>query len=134
FFNAKQETPFPGEERLLVPSPKVPTYDLQPEMSAPELAEQCAERISLGIDDFLLVNFANPDMVGHTGVLPAAIRACEASDRGLGLLVDAVTARGGCAVILADHGNAEMMLDENGMPHTAHTTNPVPCVIVGAGP
>jgi 2,3-bisphosphoglycerate-independent phosphoglycerate mutase len=132
FFNATIEAPFPGEDRAMVPSPKVATYDLQPEMSAAELTTTTLERLRLQVDDFVLINFANPDMVGHTGVLEAAIRACEASDRGLGVLVDEVVQQGGMAVILADHGNAEQMVDETGAPHTAHTTNPVPCVLVGA--
>lgn len=132
FFNAHEETPFPGEERLLVPSPKVATYDLQPAMSAPELAAQVAERIRTGTDHFVLVNFANPDMVGHTGDIPAAIAACEATDRGLGELLAATAERGGVALIVADHGNAEQMLAEDGSPHTAHTTNPVPFVVVGS--
>lgn len=133
FFNAKREEPFPGESRLLVPSPKVATYDLKPEMSAPELTAATLDRLATHDDDFVLINYANPDMVGHTGVLEAAVRACEEVDRGMGALVEAVTAKGGVAVILADHGNAEQMLDANGKPHTAHTTNPVPCLIVGAG-
>lgn len=131
FFNATVEAPFAGEERHMVSSPKVATYDLQPEMSEPQLTRDTLARIEQGVDDFVLINFANPDMVGHTGVIEAAIRACEASDHGLGVLVDAIVARGGQALILADHGNAEMMLDEMGSPHTAHTTNPVPCVLVG---
>jgi 2,3-bisphosphoglycerate-independent phosphoglycerate mutase len=134
FFNAEREEPFPGEERKLVPSPQeVPTYDLKPEMSAPELTEATLERLSTHDDAFILLNYANPDMVGHTGVLQAAIEAVETVDEGLGRLVDAVLEKGGAAVILADHGNAEVMLDERGEPHTAHTTNPVPCLIVGAG-
>jgi len=132
FFNARRESPFPGETRKLIPSPKVATYDLKPEMSAPELTRATLERIRGGDDDFILVNYANPDMVGHTGVLKAAVRACEAADKGLGQLVEAVRSRGGITMIIADHGNAEMMIDEDGGPHTAHTTNPVPCVLVGA--
>ncbi len=134
FFNAQREEPFEGEERRLVPSPKVPTYDLQPEMSALELTDAVVTRLQTHDDAFLLVNFANPDMVGHTGVLGAAIRACEATDEGLGRIVEAVTARGGVAVVLADHGNAEQMLAADGAsPHTAHTTNPVPFIVIGAG-
>ena len=131
FFNATLEQPFQGEERAMVASPKVATYDLQPEMSAPGLADETLQRIRSGKDDFILINFANPDMVGHTGVLQAAILACEASDRGLQMLLDEVEAQGGMAIVLADHGNAEVMIDEKGDPHTAHTTNPVPCVLVG---
>jgi 2,3-bisphosphoglycerate-independent phosphoglycerate mutase len=131
FFNAKNETPYPGETRHLVPSPKVPTYDLQPEMSAPELAAACARRLREAEDAFVLVNFANPDMVGHTGVLAAAVAACEAADAALGVVLEALAERGGAALIVADHGNAEQMITESGSPHTAHTTNPVPCVLVG---
>lgn len=131
FFNATIETPFAGEDRQMVPSPKVATYDLQPQMSAPELTEATLKRLQQKVDDFVLINFANPDMVGHTGVIPAAVAACEASDRGLGTLVEEVLSQGGCALILADHGNAEVMIQEDGSPHTAHTTNPVPCVLVG---
>jgi 2,3-bisphosphoglycerate-independent phosphoglycerate mutase len=134
FFNAMQETPFPGETRHLVPSPKVATYDLQPEMSAPELAADCARRLIEGNDAFVLVNFANPDMVGHTGVLEAAVRACEVADAALGVVLAALAERGGAALVVADHGNAEQMLTKGGTPHTAHTTNPVPCVLVGGPP
>ena len=133
FFNAKREALHPGESRILVPSPKVATYDLQPEMSAPELTDRTLERIRDADDDFILLNYANPDMVGHTGELDAAIAACEAVDDGLGRLVDALLAEGGAAVIIADHGNAEVMIDTDGGPHTAHTTNPVPCIVLGAG-
>jgi 2,3-bisphosphoglycerate-independent phosphoglycerate mutase len=132
FFNAKNEAPYPGETRYLEPSPKVATYDLQPEMSAPALAAACAERLRTHDDAFVLINFANPDMVGHTGVLEAAIAACEAADAGLGVVLEALATRGGVALVVADHGNAEQMVDADGGPHTAHTTNPVPCVLVGA--
>jgi 2,3-bisphosphoglycerate-independent phosphoglycerate mutase len=134
FFNLQREEPFPGEERVLVPSPQVATYDLQPEMSAPALTDATVARIAEGVDDFLLINYANPDMVGHTGVLEAAVRACEAVDEGLGRLLAAWRARGGTAVVIADHGNAEQMLTPAGEPHTAHTTNPVPCVLVSDEP
>ncbi len=134
FFDAQRETPYPGEERVMVPSPKVATYDLQPSMSAPELAAKTAARLREHDDDFVLINFANPDMVGHTGVLAAAIAACEAADTGLGEVLAAVLARGGAAIVLADHGNAEKMLEADGSPHTAHTTNPVPCVLVSDDP
>jgi 2,3-bisphosphoglycerate-independent phosphoglycerate mutase len=133
FFNAKIETPFPGETRHLAPSPAVATYDLQPEMSAAALAAACATRIGRGLDDFVLINFANPDMVGHTGVFAAAVAACEAADHALGTVLEALRARGGTALVVADHGNAEQMLAADGGPHTAHTTNPVPCILV-AGP
>lgn len=133
FFNALEEVAFPGEERTLIASPKVPTYDMQPEMSAPELARTVAGRIRSGADDFVLVNFANPDMVGHTGVLEAAVRACEAADAALGEVVRAMQERGGITMVIADHGNAEKMIADDGVsPHTAHTTNPVPCILVGA--
>lgn len=131
FFNAKIEEPFEGEVRHLVPSPKVATYDLQPEMSAAELARATAERIREGLDDFFLVNFANPDMVGHTGVVEAAVKACEASDRGLAQIAEALEEQGGCYLVVADHGNCEKMREDDGSPHTAHTTNLVPCVLGG---
>jgi 2,3-bisphosphoglycerate-independent phosphoglycerate mutase len=133
FFDAKIETPFPGEARQIVPSQKVATYDLKPEMSAPDLTEATLERLREVDDDFILINYANPDMVGHTGVLKAAIRACETVDEGLGRLAEAVQAKGGVLIVIADHGNAEVMLDADGGPHTAHTTNSVPCIVVGAG-
>lgn len=130
FFNAQREEPYPGEDRHLVPSPKVATYDLQPEMSEPKLAAATVRRILSAEDDFILVNFANPDMVGHTGVRAAAIAACEAADEGLGMILKALQGKGGRAIVVADHGNAEVMIDENGGPHTAHTTNLVPCILV----
>lgn len=134
FFNALEEKPFPGETRSLTPSPKVATYDLQPAMSSVELTDMVVARLLQSTDDFVLVNYANPDMVGHTGSILAAVQACEASDLGLGRILAAVEARGGCALVIADHGNAERMLEVDGVsPHTAHTTNPVPCVLVGAG-
>ncbi len=133
FFDAKIETPFPGEAREIVPSPKVATYDLQPEMSAPALTEATLTRLREFDDDFILINYANPDMVGHTGVLEAAIKACETVDEGFGKLAAAVQQKGGVLIVLADHGNAEMMIDTDGGPHTAHTTNPVPCIVIGAG-
>lgn len=133
FFDAKIEVPFEGEARALIPSPKVATYDLQPEMSAPELTEKTVKRIEEHDDDFILINYANPDMVGHTGVLEAAIKACETVDEGLGKIVEAAQRKGGAVLILADHGNAEVMIAEDGGPHTAHTTNPVPFILVGAG-
>jgi 2,3-bisphosphoglycerate-independent phosphoglycerate mutase len=130
FFNGMEEDPFPGEDRILVPSPRVATYDLQPEMSAPEVAERAAAAMASGQYDVMVLNFANPDMVGHTGVLSAAVRAVEAVDQGLGQVVEAILGRGGAALVLADHGNAEVMVDpDTGEPHTAHTTNPVPCIL-----
>lgn len=131
FFNATVEAPFAGEERHMVASPKVATYDLQPEMSAPALTADTLARLRTRVDDFVLINFANPDMVGHTGVVAAAIKACEASDRGLGVLAEEVISQGGAVIVLADHGNAEVMIDQDGSPHTAHTTNPVPCILIG---
>ena len=132
FFDARVETPFEGETRDIIDSPDVATYDLQPEMSAPKLADDTVKRIQEHDDDFILINFANPDMVGHTGDIEAAIKACEASDAGLGKIVDAFTEKGGAVIVIADHGNAEKMLTEDGSPHTAHTTNPVPCVLIGS--
>ena len=134
FFSGGQEAPFPGEERILVPSPKVATYDLQPEMSAREVAANAAARLQSGEIDAMVLNFANPDMVGHTGVMEAAVKAVETVDECLGQVVDAVAARGGAAVIIADHGNAEVMVDpETGGPCTTHTTNPVPCIVTLPG-
>ncbi len=132
FLNGGREAPFAGEERIMVPSPKVATYDLQPEMSAPELTEEAVKAIRSGRHDLIVLNFANPDMVGHTGSLPAAVRAVETVDTGLGAIVGALDAAGGAALVIADHGNCELMRDpETGGPHTAHTTNPVPAVLVG---
>ncbi len=133
FLNGGREVPFEGEDRIMVPSPKVATYDLQPEMSAPELAEKAVAAINSGKYDLIILNFANPDMVGHTGVLAAAIRAVEAVDAGLGAIADAVAAQGGALLVTADHGNCETMRDpETGGPHTAHTLNPVPVLCAGA--
>ena len=128
FFNGGIENPFPGEERILIPSPRdVTTYDHKPEMSAAQVTEQVVSRIAEGDYDFILLNFANPDMVGHTGILDAAVKAVETIDRGLERIADAILQRGGTLLITADHGNCELMLDpETGEPHTAHTTNPVP--------
>ncbi len=131
FLNCGYETPFQGEDRLLVPSPKVATYDLKPEMSAPEVTEVAVDRIRSGRYDFVVINYANCDMVGHTGVIEAAKLAAEAVDRGLGLVVDATLAMGGALIVTADHGNAEQMIDpETGGPHTAHSMNPAPCILV----
>ena len=132
FFNGGREQPFEGEDRALIPSPKVATYDLQPEMSAYQLTETVLERIRTHDDDFILVNFANPDMVGHTGVLAAAKQAIEVVDECAGRLVKAVNDKGGVAIVTADHGNAEIMIDElTGEPHTYHTTNPVSLFVLG---
>ncbi|HEX3499802.1 MAG TPA: 2,3-bisphosphoglycerate-independent phosphoglycerate mutase [Stellaceae bacterium] len=135
FFNGGRETPFPGEERILVPSPKVATYDLQPEMSAFEVTDRLVEAIQSGRFDVVVLNYANADMVGHSGNLGAAIKAVEAVDACLGRLAQAVERAGGSLLITADHGNAEMMRDpQTGQPHTAHTTNPVPLVLVNPPP
>ena len=131
FFNGGVEKVFPGEDRCLIPSPKVATYDLQPEMSAPAIAEEAARRIRSGAYDVIILNFANCDMVGHTGDFNAAVKAVETVDRCVGLVVDATNEMGGISLITADHGNAEQMVDETGGPCTSHTTNPVPFCIVG---
>jgi 2,3-bisphosphoglycerate-independent phosphoglycerate mutase len=132
FFNGGREEPFDGEDRKMLPSPKdVPTYDKKPEMSAAAVAQTTQEAVASGKYDFVLVNFANPDMVGHTGMLDAAIHAVETVDAGVGAIVDAVRARGGAVFITADHGNCELMRDPaTGQPHTAHTLNPVPLIYV----
>src|SRR3990172_6780272 len=130
FFNGGAEKVFPGESRILVPSPSVPTYDLQPEMSAHEVAERAVAEVGSGRHDVLILNFANGDMVGHTGILSAAIRAIEAVDEGLRRVVEYIWETGGLALVTADHGNAEQMVDpETGGPHTAHTTNPLPLIL-----
>ena len=132
FLNGGEEHPYAGEERIMVPSPKVATYDLQPEMSAPELTDRAVEAIDSGRFDLIVLNYANPDMVGHTGSLPAAIKAVETVDAGLGRIVAAIKRSGGALLVTADHGNCETMRDpESGGPHTAHTTNPVPLVLTG---
>jgi 2,3-bisphosphoglycerate-independent phosphoglycerate mutase len=131
FFSGGREVPFAGEDRILVPSPKVATYDLQPEMSCPELTDKLVEAIASQKYDFIVCNIANPDMVGHTGIESAAIQAAEAVDVALGRLVEAIRAAGGEMLVTADHGNLEQMVDENGEPHTQHTVGPVPLVYVG---
>jgi 2,3-bisphosphoglycerate-independent phosphoglycerate mutase len=132
FFNGGVETPNKGEDRALVPSPKVATYDLKPEMSAPLVTEKALEMIGRGIYDVIIINYANSDMVGHTGVLEAAIEAVETVDGCVGALVEATLAQGGVACVTADHGNAEKMREDDGIePHTAHTTNQVPFILVG---
>lgn len=132
FFNDYREEPFPGEERAMVPSPKVSTYDQQPEMSARGVTDLVVKRIESGVEDLLIVNFANPDMVGHTGVLAAAVRACEVVDECVGRVLESVRRAGGCAIITADHGNFEQMIDPaTGGPHTSHTTFDVPLYVYG---
>ncbi len=134
FFNGGVEAPYEGEDRCVIPSPKVATYDLKPEMSAPEVADECVKRIESGKYDAIILNFANCDMVGHTGVFEAAVKAVEAVDAAVGKVVDAVLAAGGAVLLTADHGNADKMLvDDGDDPFTAHTTNPVPLVVMGAG-
>ncbi len=134
FFNGRREDPWPGEERLIIPSPKVATYDLKPEMSAYELTAATLQRIENGDDDFILINFANPDMVGHTGSLSAAIKAVEVVDECVGQLVEAVLKKGGVAIVTADHGNCERMIDiKSGEPHTYHTVGPVSLWVIGEG-
>ena len=135
FFNGGVEEPNKGEDRILVKSPKVATYDLQPEMSAPAVCDKLVEAIKSQKYDVIIINFANPDMVGHTGVEPAAIRAIEAVDACVGRAVDALKEVDGQMFICADHGNAEQLVDyETGEPFTAHTTNPVPFILVNADP
>jgi 2,3-bisphosphoglycerate-independent phosphoglycerate mutase len=131
FFNGGDEAANPGEERIMVPSPKVATYDLKPEMSAPELTDRAVEAIRSGVYSLVVLNFANPDMVGHTGILEAAVKAVETVDAGLGRIADAIKAAGGSLLVTADHGNCEVMRDPvTGEPHTAHTTNLVPIFVM----
>ena len=135
FFNGGVEEPNEGEDRLLIPSPKVATYDLQPEMSAPEVCDKLCAAIRSEKYDVIVINFANPDMVGHTGILEAAIKAVETVDTCVGKAVDAIKEVNGQLFICADHGNAEQLVDyETGAPFTAHTTNPVPFILVNADP
>ena len=133
FFNGGVEAPYAGEDRCVIPSPKVATYDLQPEMSAPEVAAECKQRIESGKYDVIILNFANCDMVGHTGVFEAAVKAVEAVDAAVKEVITAVLDAGGCAFLTADHGNAEKMKNPDGTPFTAHTTNVVPFVAIGCG-
>lgn len=131
FINGRREPPYPGEDRVLVPSPRVPTYDLQPEMSAAGVTDTAVEHIRSGLYDLVIMNYANADMVGHTGVIEAAIKAVEAVDAGVGRLVEAALAMGGGLLITADHGNAEQLIEyDTGKPLTSHTTNPVPLYLV----
>jgi 2,3-bisphosphoglycerate-independent phosphoglycerate mutase len=133
FFSGGRDVELPGETRVLINSPKVATYDLQPEMSAYEVAAAAVKEIEADNHDAIILNFANPDMVGHSGMLEPTIKAVEATDDCLGQVVEAILAKGGVAIITADHGNADMVFDENGRPFTAHTTNPVPCIVTVAG-
>jgi 2,3-bisphosphoglycerate-independent phosphoglycerate mutase len=128
FFSGGVETPNPGEDRCLIPSPKVATYDLKPEMSAYGVTDAVIERI--GSYDVIILNYANCDMVGHTGIFDAAVQAVETVDTCVGRVIDAVLKVGGSAIITADHGNAEKIIAADGTPHTAHTTNPVPLILV----
>jgi 2,3-bisphosphoglycerate-independent phosphoglycerate mutase len=131
FFNGGVEQPFPGEERVMVQSPKVATYDLKPEMSAAGIADAVIKATEEGTFDVVIVNFANADMVGHSGQIEPTVKAVETVDACLGRIESAVRAKGGAMLITADHGNAEMMIDPvTGGPHTAHTTNPVPFIVV----
>src|ERR687894_2097912 len=133
FFNGGEEHPYEGESRELVPSPRdVPTYDHKPEMSAREATEAFLEHFASEQPAFAIINFANPDMVGHTGVIPAAVKAVETVDSCLEQVVEAVHASGGACVITADHGNADHMLEEDGSVNTAHSLNPVPLVVTAA--
>jgi 2,3-bisphosphoglycerate-independent phosphoglycerate mutase len=133
FFNGGREVPYDGEDRILVPSPKVATYELQPEMSAHEVVRGLVKAIDGGAYRLLVCNLANPDMVGHTGDLSAAAMACAVVDDAIRQIAAATLAKGGALFITADHGNCECMRDEKGNPHTAHTLNPVPAVLVAEG-
>jgi 2,3-bisphosphoglycerate-independent phosphoglycerate mutase len=134
FLNGGEEKPYRGEDRIMVPSPKVATYDLKPEMSAPELTDKAVEAIGSHRYDLIVLNYANPDMVGHTGSLAAAVKAVEAADTGLGRIAQAISKAGGALLVTADHGNCELMRDpDTGGPHTSHTTNPVPVLLLGGG-
>ena len=130
FFNGGRETPYEGEDRILVPSPKVATYDLQPEMSAPEVADKLADAIKTQQYDFIVVNFANGDMVGHTGIYEAIEKAVVTVDKCVEEVVEAAKANDYEVIIIADHGNADNAINEDGTPNTAHSLNPVPCVYV----
>jgi 2,3-bisphosphoglycerate-independent phosphoglycerate mutase len=130
FFNGGREEPFNGESRLMVPSPKVATYDLQPEMSAKEIASSCIQFLQEKTPDFFCLNFANPDMVGHTGVYEAIVKAIETTDACLKEVAETAVELGYSLIVIADHGNADCAVNEDGSPNTAHTTNPVPVWIV----
>jgi 2,3-bisphosphoglycerate-independent phosphoglycerate mutase len=130
FFNGGREEPFEGEERILCPSPKVATYDLKPEMSAYEIRDAIIPKLKEGTADFICLNFANPDMVGHTGVMEAAIKACETVDECAKDVITAGQENGYSTIVIADHGNCDTMINPDGSPNTAHTTNPVPLIVV----
>jgi 2,3-bisphosphoglycerate-independent phosphoglycerate mutase len=130
FFSGGREEVFKGEERILCPSPKVATYDLKPEMSAGDIRDRIIPELNKRTADFICLNFANPDMVGHTGVFAAAVKACETVDQCAGAVTDAALRNGYSTIIIADHGNADVMINEDGTPNTAHTTNQVPCILV----
>jgi 2,3-bisphosphoglycerate-independent phosphoglycerate mutase len=130
FFSGGRETPFPGENRIMIPSPKVATYDLQPEMSASQVKDAALAFVAANKPDFVCLNFANPDMVGHTGVYSAIVKAIETVDSCLGELVSALNRDQYSMIIIADHGNADFAINEDGSPNTAHTTNPVPCILI----
>jgi 2,3-bisphosphoglycerate-independent phosphoglycerate mutase len=131
FFNGGKEEVNPGEDRVLIPSPKVATYDLQPQMSAYEVRDELLARLDSGRYDLVVLNFANPDMVGHTGIYEAAVKAVEVVDGCVGEIVNRILSLGGAVLLTADHGNAEKMQDsDTGQPHTAHTTNPVPFTLI----
>jgi 2,3-bisphosphoglycerate-independent phosphoglycerate mutase len=131
FFNGGEEKQFEGEDRILIKSPDVPTFDLKPEMSAYEVCDAVVDAINSDKYDVIILNYANCDMVGHTGIFDAAVKAVEATDECVGRMVDAILAKGGAALITADHGNADKMMEADGSPFTAHTTNPVPLIAVG---
>jgi 2,3-bisphosphoglycerate-independent phosphoglycerate mutase len=133
FFSGGREEPFTGESRILCPSPKVATYDLKPEMSAGDIRDKIIPELAKGDADFICLNFANPDMVGHTGDFNAAVKACETVDQCNEAVTEAARKNGYTVIIIADHGNAELMINEDGTPNTAHTTNPVPCILVEDG-
>jgi 2,3-bisphosphoglycerate-independent phosphoglycerate mutase len=130
FFSGGRETEFEGEKRLMCPSPKVATYDLKPEMSAYDIRDKIIPEIEKGEADFVCLNFANPDMVGHTGVFEAAVKACETVDSCAQAVTEAAKENGYATIIIADHGNSDYMVNEDGSPNTAHTTNLVPCILV----
>ena len=133
FFNGGREDAYENEDRALIPSPKVATYDLKPEMSAREVADEVVKRVESDKYDVIVLNFANCDMVGHTGIYDAAVKAVETVDECVGKVVDAVLAKGGAILLTADHGNADCMVDDEGNVFTAHTENPVPLMLIGEG-